>query len=242
MGTSAGALSGSLYCAGYAPTEVAAILSRTAPIKRLRPCYSPWAGGMLTLEAVVEELRGLLPPRFDDLPRPLGVGVAGAATGQHVLVDSGVLPEAVAASAAIPLIFSPVQIPGVAGGPFMDGGVHCRIGLELWRQGRYSGSHAGTTPPAVVHLISRSSPFSGNDSTQGLQNATVLHAPKSGKSFFDLGDFETEFEGARRRALPMLRELLERQQEQQLWQQQQQEQGDWEDEQLFWQPQPTPAP
>jgi hypothetical protein len=49
----------------------------------------------------------------------------------------------------------------------MDGGIKCRIGLQLWRQHRYGGDTVAA-PPAVVHLIGRSSPFSGNDSTLGL--------------------------------------------------------------------------
>ena len=53
-------------------------------------------------------------------------------------------------------------------GPFIDGGVKCRIGLDLWRQQRYGSSDAGAAAPAIVHLIGRSSPFSGNDSTAGL--------------------------------------------------------------------------
>lgn len=113
MGTSAGALTGSLYCAGHSPAAVAEILSATAPINRLRPCGAPWAArGLLSMEAVVEELRGLLPHRFEELQRPLGVGVACASTGRHVLVDRGPLAEAVAASAAIPVIFAPVAVPG----------------------------------------------------------------------------------------------------------------------------------
>lgn len=34
--------------------------------------------------------------------------------GEYKLIDSGPLPEAVAASAAIPFIFAPVKIPGKA--------------------------------------------------------------------------------------------------------------------------------
>lgn len=49
----------------------------------------------------------------------------------------------------------------------MDGGIHCRIGLGLWREQKY-GASPGAAPPAVVHLIGRSSPFSGNDDTRGL--------------------------------------------------------------------------
>lgn len=46
-----------------------------------------------------------------DLCRDFAVGVVGAA-GQHQLLDYGDLPRAVVASAAIPLIFSRVDVPG----------------------------------------------------------------------------------------------------------------------------------
>lgn len=58
---------------------------------------------------------------------------------------------------------SPGHAAGLSGGPFMDGGVHCRIGLQLWREGRYARGTGRPAPTAVVHLIGRSSPFSGND-------------------------------------------------------------------------------
>lgn len=66
---------------------------------------------MLTLDPVVERLRQLLPATFEELPVPLAVGVVDH-SGKHVLIRSGPLPEAVAASAAIPMIFSAVDIPG----------------------------------------------------------------------------------------------------------------------------------
>lgn len=66
---------------------------------------------MLTLDPVVDRLRQLLPATFEELPVPLAVGVVDQ-SGKHVLIRSGPLPEAVAASAAIPMIFSAVDIPG----------------------------------------------------------------------------------------------------------------------------------
>ncbi len=41
----------------------------------------------------------------------LAVGVVST-EGEYRLIDTGPLPEAVAASAAIPYIFNPVNIPG----------------------------------------------------------------------------------------------------------------------------------
>ncbi len=119
---------------------------------RLHPSYHPAAS--LRLSTALS------------CPADFACGVV-AADGRHVLLDRGSLPDAVTASAAIPVVFHPVPIPGRPEGPFIDGGIKCRIGLDLWRQHRY-GADASAAAPAVVHLIGRSSPFSGNDSTAGL--------------------------------------------------------------------------
>lgn len=130
MGTSAGALSGSLFAAGYSADEVASELSRVAPIELLQCNWSFWEG-LFTYDRVVARLRQvrqllllhkkggcrahmqhprpllrlqLLPPRFEDLETDFAVGVM-TAEGQHAIIDSGDLPTAVAASAAIPLLF-----------------------------------------------------------------------------------------------------------------------------------------
>lgn len=97
----------------FRSAQVAAALSEKAPIDFLRPSLEPWRGGLLSLEGVVERLRELLPPTFEGLERDFAVGVV-TEDGQHVLIDQGPLPEAVAASAAIPLIFSNVDVPGNA--------------------------------------------------------------------------------------------------------------------------------
>ncbi len=114
MGTSAGALTGSLYAAGYTPREVARELSRVPPIQLLRPSLEPWKGGLLTLDGVVDRLREVLPSTFEELEKDFAVGVV-TDSGEHVLIDSGPLPEAVAASAAIPVIFNSVEVPGKDG-------------------------------------------------------------------------------------------------------------------------------
>jgi predicted acylesterase/phospholipase RssA len=93
----------------------------------LKPCWQPWRGGVLSLDAVVDRLAQLLPPTFEELERDFAVGVVNAA-GEHVLIDSGPLPEAVAASAAIPFVFSAVDVPG---GFLLGGGVWWGAGLRL---------------------------------------------------------------------------------------------------------------
>lgn len=49
--------------------QVAQELSRVAPINLLRPSCRPWTGGAISLYEVVERLRDLLPPTFEDLDK-----------------------------------------------------------------------------------------------------------------------------------------------------------------------------
>mmetsp|Transcript_24606 Transcript_24606/g.68478 ORF Transcript_24606/g.68478 Transcript_24606/m.68478 type:complete len:252 (-) Transcript_24606:207-962(-) len=156
MGTSAGALTGSLYAAGYSPREVAAILSRDPPFKLLRLCW-PWQGGLFSMQPVVDRLHEVLPSTFEELPTDFACGVC-CRDGSHRIIKSGPLPEAVVASAAIPVLFAPIRIPGQEGGPFSDGGKVDRIGLKQWRdfrrrQNETSVSTAAPFPatPSVCH-------------------------------------------------------------------------------------------
>lgn len=66
---------------------------------------------------------------------------------------------------------------GQAGGPFKDGGLADRTGLVAWRKRREAqlraragkAAPAGAvpvTPAALVHLIARSSRFSGDDDVE----------------------------------------------------------------------------
>ncbi|PNW76990.1 hypothetical protein CHLRE_10g417750v5 [Chlamydomonas reinhardtii] len=213
MGTSAGALVGSLYCAGYSPLEVAKHLSDQTPASLLRPSAAPWRGGALSLDGVISRLRDLLPPRFEDLQREFAVGVV-TAEGEHLLIDSGPLPEAVAASAAIPIIFQAVDVPGHVSrhGPFKDGGVVDRVGLKAWRDRRRAqiskqlaagdGNAPLRPPTCLVHVIDRSSPFSGFDdmTATGESHILVVKSPRSGANFFDLGSFGDTMAAAHERA------------------------------------------
>ena len=49
--------------------QVAQHLRASPPIELLRPCFQPWRGGLLSLDAVVERLAQLLPPTCEELER-----------------------------------------------------------------------------------------------------------------------------------------------------------------------------
>jgi len=113
------------------------------------------------LDNIVKRLEQLLLPAFEDLEQKLVVGVVDS-IGKYQLISSGPLPEAVAASEVVHVMFSPVSIPGNPDGPFNYGGMKYRVGLDEWRK-HFRASE--TKPPlAVVHLIRRSSVFSEKDS------------------------------------------------------------------------------
>lgn len=205
VGTSSGALVGSMKAAGYSAKEIATEFSRLPPIQRVRPSHRPWEG-ILSLDPVITILQELLPQTFEELQLQMAATVVDS-YGQHRLVDSGILAPAVVASAAVPLLFQRVDIPGIECGPFLDGGLADRIGLDLWRSERVS-----EVPPSatIVHLIGRSSPFSGPDKTDSIADASIVYSPRSGASLWDLSGFDEQFEQARRRAMPVLEEVIVR--------------------------------
>jgi NTE family protein len=157
VGTSAGAITGSLVAAGYDPVDGAKIEARLGgedpPIRpdwargsqayallndeTRTPAQIRAAVGNLALEAeVVAEdpyiwsLTRRLP--LHDWPvRPLLITAVAAETGEPVAWDrtSGVpLDRAVAASCAVPCIFPPVTINGRR---YMDGGVRSGTNADL---------------------------------------------------------------------------------------------------------------
>jgi predicted acylesterase/phospholipase RssA len=171
----------------------------------------PW-GGVLRLDGAIARLRELLPATFEDLPRKFACGVVDHRTGKHHTLSSGPLPEAVAASMAIPCLFRAVAVPGAPGGAsgarFADGGKADRVGLRPWRAGAFSPPGRTT----LCHVIARSSPFSGDDDVDaavaaappGAGAVLLVRSPKSEQSLLGLSDFAPQFRTARARAAAAL--------------------------------------
>lgn len=180
-GTSSGALTGALWAAGMDSRAIFDRLTARRPISWARPHRSPWRGA-LSLDPVVTELTTLLPPTFEALGRPFGVGVR-APDGTHRLITVGRLPEAVAASCAVPWLFAPI---GIDGEWLADGGAVDRTALSAWRRAR-------PDTRVVLHLIERTAGALG----EAVDGATVVRSPKSGASLWNLGDPAAAFEASR---------------------------------------------
>jgi len=173
VGTSSGALAGSLWLAGLSSEEILTELSLSMPLRRVGWHLAPWRG-LFTMGPVIDHLRELLPPTFSDLPKPLAVGVVDL-DGHHRLLTEGDLPAAVAASCAIPTIFVPV-LHGEH--RYQDGGAVDRVAVDAWRTWR--PERAG-----VLHLVERSR---GPATQADLSGLTVVRSPVSGAKLWALGD------------------------------------------------------
>ncbi|MCA9571939.1 MAG: patatin-like phospholipase family protein [Myxococcales bacterium] len=187
-GTSSGALAGSLWAAGMPAHEVFRRLTEKSPLRQVRPSARPWRG-LLSMRPVVRELTADLPRAFDDLAVPFGAGVIDALSVPHLLT-SGPLPEAVAASCAIPGLFGPVWIGGQ---PWADGGVVDRTALPAWRRLR-------PERPVLMHWVESSVGMEPD----AAEHLTVVRSPAAGAAFWDLGDVHARFARTReqtRRAL-----------------------------------------
>jgi hypothetical protein len=175
--------------------QIAEELSKNSPSHYLSLSQKPWDGGVLNMEKAIHRYRELLPATFEELEKDFAVGV-WTRDGKYHVIDSGPLPEAVVASAAIPVVFENVHVPGF--GPCMDGGKFDRVGLEGWQQ--RCSRHGLEQRKTLVHLIERSSPFSGKDDLSEREGVAVVRSPKSGVSLKSLGDFENQYSASFARA------------------------------------------
>lgn len=185
IGTSSGALVGALWAAGVDGARLEAMVASRRPLSLLSLHARPWIGAF-SLDPLVTWLRDHLPARIEHLPRPFAAGVM-APDGQPRLLTEGPLPEAVAASCAIPWLFAPVEHGGTR---WRDGGVVDRLMVGPWRQWR--GDR-----PALAHLVDRSA---GRDVLDGLDGVPIVRTPRSGASFWSLGDVPAAVAVARERA------------------------------------------
>ena len=187
-GTSSGALVGSLWAAGLDSFEIEQRVSAQTPLSMMRFHCKPWRG-LFQMRSVIAQLREGLPPTFEELDRPFGVGVMNA-EGKAQILSSGSLPEAVAASCSIPIVFAPVRVDGVW---YRDGGVVDRTGLHNWREIR--GERA-----TLLHLVDRTggAPTLIGDIPQDVR---VVRTRRSGAQFWSLGDFAGQVSEAEQSAL-----------------------------------------
>lgn len=118
-GTSAGGLVGSFYAAGYSADEILNYFLN-ADIFRWKN-YAFRMAGLLDPTKFISTLKEYFPENsFEDLSKKLFLSVTNLESGKGEIVDTGDLTQYIIASAALPLLFAPVDINGTF---YADGGI-----------------------------------------------------------------------------------------------------------------------
>jgi NTE family protein len=118
-GSSAGAIVGCLYAAGYSPKEILEIV-KEASIFKLFTMSLPYTG--LTKHTFLHDLlkKNIEKNDFSTLKKKLYVAISNLNTGELEIRSEGTLFEVIMASSSIPLVFQPVEIDGQL---YVDGGI-----------------------------------------------------------------------------------------------------------------------
>ncbi len=129
-GTSFGGIVASLFAAGYSPDEIEEIFCRVDQTKLYG--RGPQEGpALLGLIGVVKWLEEVLGERtFDDLVLPCALTAVDLTNGREVILNEGVVKNAILATIAIPGIFPSFQMNGAE---FVDGGVTNPVPVSIAR-------------------------------------------------------------------------------------------------------------
>ncbi len=218
-GTSSGAIVGAFHAAGIGPKQQLEFAQRLR-WRSLRMLGIPKMGFFHSgeLERFLTELLGDV--HFDELKIPLQVVATDFRTARPVVFKSGRVAPAVAASAAIPIVFSPVRLGEMV---LVDGGLTNNLPADL---ARAMGADIvlGVSVLSVFDEKRRYDNFfdialgtmdlmSKASTETGAQACDICLAPLVGpRSPSDLARAPTmvaEGEAAMLRALPRLKQLLE---------------------------------
>jgi len=117
---SAGAIVGAFYADGYKPDEIYEIFSEGSSFFDYVKITIPKRGLFRTVGLKDNLSKHLRTENLEDLKLPLYVAAANLNTGKVVYFNKGNILERIQASAAIPVLFEPVEIDGHV---YIDGGM-----------------------------------------------------------------------------------------------------------------------
>lgn len=181
VGTSVGSIVGALYAAGLKPDEMidaAEKLEMTDIHGKL--LFKP--DDPRKIGNVVYNLIG--DARIEDLPKKYAAVATDLKTGKQVILDKGRVSDAVSASSAYPIVFSPLQLDGMN---LTDGGLVNNIPADVCRMlgadkvvtvDVHGSRGSGTDGTGIFDMLRAVfSIMSANASTIGLMQSDILIAP-----------------------------------------------------------------
>jgi NTE family protein len=127
-GTSAGAIVGALYAAGYSPAEMLEFFVTKNPFhwSKVAPFAKP---GLMEPGKGVADFEEYFPEHsFESLDKELHVVAADLTRGETIVFRSGPLIPAVLASSSVPVMFTPMEVDGRI---LADGGIVNNFPAEL---------------------------------------------------------------------------------------------------------------
>ena len=129
-GTSAGAIVGSLYCAGYSPDEMFEFFTTTSVF---RPAYYTWKKpGFFDSQALNKVLLEKFKENtFESLDKPLYIVATDITAARQKVFSRGELVKPILASSSFPVLFAPIEIEESL---FADGGILNNFPTEPIRQ------------------------------------------------------------------------------------------------------------
>ncbi|HSF82837.1 MAG TPA: patatin-like phospholipase family protein [Anaerolineales bacterium] len=129
-GTSAGGLWGGFYAAGYPPDDIMEVMNRLDPdtMYNREQGDGPALLGLAGIRDLLNENLGGL--TFDKLKIPFAVTAVNLNTAELVIIQNGLVAEAILATIAIPGIFPPVNLGGET---LIDGGLLDPVPVRLAR-------------------------------------------------------------------------------------------------------------
>ncbi len=148
-GTSAGAIIGGFYSAGFTPDQILAIIIKTKMLSIFKPAFS-WQG-LLSMDSLHKILKDNLPNTFESLKLPLIVAATAIEKGETHYFKEGDLHTAILASCCLPVLFNPVGIDEVK---YIDGGILNNLPVEPLVDKSDFIIAVGCNPISKTHTIS----------------------------------------------------------------------------------------
>lgn len=129
-GTSAGAVAGALYAAGYSPKEICDLFKNKS-FSNFTNITIPTSGLFSPAKFVDFLKQKITYPNIEDLPIPMRIVATDLDAGKIKVFTEGSLAERVMASATVPVVFPPTVIDDVH---YVDGGIFCNFPVDVIRQ------------------------------------------------------------------------------------------------------------
>lgn len=219
VGTSAGAVVGSLYAAGYDPYAMQKIGQQLD--EKIFADWTLGGRGLLKGEALQDFINQLLNKRpLEKLNRPFATVATDLASGERVVFRSGDSGMAVRASAAVPGVFQPTQFRNHT---YVDGGLTSPVPVQAAREMGadfviavdISAKPEGQPIDSVTAILWQTTTVMGGIiAANELKTADVVIRPKlpyvKSWDFTARNDAVLEGERAAQSALPTLRQKLAR--------------------------------